>query len=232
MVFLSLWISCKETCGGSDPKTDTVKIDPRLFGVDPDFSIEASVAQQDLEVLKNAQEEVARANEEALKREQKEAEEFQQKEDLFQQARRRREEEKARCLLEEQAATERARTAEEALAAAGDRGLAPDAEAQRLEKLAAEAAEARERVNSWCKRNSFGGGMSSKKQTFMPLGVSKYPLHEAVAKNDKEMVELMVKLKVDRGAKNSKGQTPEDVARQNNTNGSMDNILAILQSPE
>lgn len=118
------------------------------------------------------------------------------------------------------------------MAAATHEDLAADAEVHRLEKLAAEAAEARERVNSWCKKNSFGGGMSSNRQALKPLGLSKYPLHEAVAKNDKEIVELMVKMKVDRGAKDSKGQTPEDIARKNNTNGSMDNILSILQSPE
>jgi len=187
MVFLSAWLSCKDTCGGYDPKTDTVKIDPKLFGGDEEnlqpseIPKDACFAQQELEMLKNAQDEVARANEEAAKREQKEAEEFQQKEDLFQQARRRREEEKARCLVDEQAATEPVQLAEEPPAPARDKELAVDAKAQRLEKLAAEAAEARERVNLWCKRNSFCGGMSSKKQTFLQVGVSKYPLHEAVA---------------------------------------------------
>jgi len=40
------------------------------------------------------------------------------------------------------------------------------------------------------------------------------------------------KVKVERGAKNCKGQPPDDLARKDDTDRSMDNILAILQSPE
>ena len=68
--------------------------------------------------------------------------------------------------------------------------------------------------------------MSSKKKSFM--SGTKFPLHEAVSKNNEQMVGLMVQLGADRALKNSKGQTAEDLARKMNKNGSMDSILAKL----
>lgn len=58
---------------------------------------------------------------------------------------------------------------------------------------------------------------------------SKFPLHVAVADKDVEMVECMILLGVDKAAKNSKGQTAEDLAAKLNKNGSMDVILASLK---
>ena len=57
---------------------------------------------------------------------------------------------------------------------------------------------------------------------------SKFALHEAVAKNNGEIVSLLVELGADKAVQNSKGLIAEDFARKINKGGSMDTIIAEL----
>merc|ERR1711959_453768 len=68
---------------------------------------------------------------------------------------------------------------------------------------------AQEKVDAWCKANGFSD-MHSKKKSFM--SGTKYPLHEAVAQSNEEIVGLLVQSGVDKDVKNSKGLTARDVA--------------------
>merc|ERR1719316_1059994 len=221
------------SCSESDPVSDTVKVD---------FS-KLTSGKENVQPLRNKtdevqkQEEKRRAQEELARQQQKEAEQRRQAEE---QARRRREEEEAERLRKEkarvaaeraaaEAAEEKERLRLEAERAAEEKARQEQEEAERAAHLEARRLEeerlAQEKVSSWCKANGFGD-MNSKKKSF--LGGSKFPLHEAVAKGNEEMVGLMVQLGADKGLKNSKGQTPEDLARKMNKAGSMDRVLAKL----
>jgi len=95
-----------------------------------------------------------------------------------------------------------------------------------LEKQRRQEEVDRETLNAWLKMNGFCA-VNSQKKSF--LGGSKFPLHEAVAKNDEEIVGLLVRVGADKCAKISKGQTPEDLARKISKDGSLSRILSILQ---
>lgn len=247
----SEWFSCKGPCAGSDPVSDTVKVDFSKLASEKENVQPMQVQNKTDEMQKR--EEKRRAQEELARQQQKEAEQRRQAEE---QARRRREEEEAERLRKEKVVREAAeRAAAEAAAAAAAEAAALAKAAEEKERLRLEAERAaeekarqeqeeaeraahleaqrleeerlaHEKVSSWCKANGFGD-MNSKKKSF--LGGSKFPLHEAVAKGNEEMVGLMVQLGADKGLKNSKGQTPEDLARKMNKAGSMDSILAKLE---
>jgi len=221
-----------------------VKVDAALFGQSEKENVQPLQIQKNTDEVQKAEEQKRAQAEELLRRQQKEEERRQVEE----QARKRREEEEvaAEHARRQQAAAERAAgeraAAEAAAAAAAERARAKEEQARmeaeraaeeksRQEREAAEAQKreeerlAQEKVNSWCKANGFGD-MNSRKKSFM--GGSKFPLHEAVAKNNEEMVGLMVQLGADKALKNSKGQTAEDLARKMNKGGSMDGVLAKL----
>jgi membrane protein involved in colicin uptake len=123
---------------------------------------------------------------------------------------------------EEQARVEAERAAAAAERARQERETAVRAEAKRQQ----EERLARDKVSAWCKLNGYSD-MNAKKKSLM--SGSKYPLHDAVAKNNAEMVGLLVQVGADKTLKNSKGQTPEDVATKMNKSGAMDGIIAVLR---
>jgi len=228
------WFSCKGKCGGSDPTSDTVKVDASLLTSEKENVQPLQVQAQ----RQREEEEKRRAQEEHRLQMQKEAERRQVEE----QARKRREAEEAR--RREQAAAERAAAEEAARAAAAK---AKEEEQRRLEaervanerarQEAEEAARLAEekhqeelatmsKINEWCKENGFADMHTKKKGGF--ISPSKFPLHEAVAKRNEEIVCLLLQYGADATVKNSKGQTPADLARKMNKGGSMDTILAKL----
>jgi len=157
--------------------------------------------------------------------------------------------EKRRCEEEAVRRREEQIAAEKAAAAAAAAAEARAREEQRLEaeRIAKEKARQEEqlewqryeeqrwaslKVAAWCKENGFAD-MNSKKKSFM--SGFKFPLHEAVAKhlsgvakNNEEIVGLMIQVGADKTVKNSKGQTPLDLAKKMNKTGSMDSIIAML----
>jgi len=237
--------ACKEYCTGSDPTSDTVKVNPALLAGGKENVQPQDVARNAHEEQKAKDQEERRRAEEKILQQQKEDERRQVEE----QARKRRaEEETKRQAAEREAAEAAERAVQDAAAAAA---ASAQQEQQRLEeeriaeekacqeREAAESAKAadelvaREKVQTWCKANGFKeGDMNSCKKSF--LRGSKFPLHEAVAKNNEEMVGLMVRLGADKGLKNSKGQTPEDLATQMNkkASGSMDAVIAHLTNSQ
>jgi len=212
-----------------------VKVDVSKLASDKE-NVQPVQIQNKTDEARKARENGKKAQEELIRQQQKEAAQRLQAEE---EAKRRRQEEEAERQRAEQAAAEAAAEREAFAAAAAE--AAERAEALRLgyaqerECLEREAAIVREQkqkrelateeVRIWCKANGFSD-MNSKKKSFM--SGSKFPLHEAVAKNNELMVHLMVYLGADRSLKNSKGQTAEDLATKMNKNGSMDDILSQL----
>jgi len=225
------WFSCKGACAGSDPTSDTVKVD-----------FASLAAEKENEKPATDQNKV---QEEAAKAEVKRAEEEQRKEQAEEQAKKRREEEQAARIREEKAVAER-RAAEEAARVAAEKARQEQErlEAQRLaeekvrqereasEQAAIEAQRleeegaAQEQLNQWCKANGFAD-MSFKKKSF--LSGARFPLHEAVTKKNEEIVGLLIRFGADTSAKNSSGKTALELAQKMNKNGSMDAVIAKLQ---
>jgi len=232
----SQWFSCKGACTGSDKVSDTVKVDVSKLASDKE-NVQPVQIQNKTDEARKARENEKKAQEELIRQQQKEAAQRLQAEE---EAKRRRQEEDAERQRAEQAAAEAAAEREAFAAAAAEAAeraeeqlrLEAAQEQERREREAAiveaqkqERERAAEKVNIWCKANGFSD-MNSKKKSFM--SGSKFPLHEAVAKNNELMVHLMVYLGADRSLKNSKGQTAEDLATKMNKNGSMDDILSQL----
>merc|ERR1712032_1179094 len=107
---------------------------------------------------------------------------------------------------------------------------ADEAEAARLAEEARirnekELREAQEQVNKFCKAKGFANMNAPKKKMF---GGKKFPLHTAVKNEDLGMVKSLIKCGANKDAKDSMGQTAQALAKKNDKNGSMAEILAAL----
>jgi len=255
---LSDWLNCSGTCAGSDPLLDTVKVDGNLLDSGKENVEPASALNQEPALKENENyEENYEAHKEPCDLSQAQLEQFWKQEERRQveeQARLRREAVEAAQVKKELAALERAAAEKRAAEAAAEAAAFVKAQEEelRLRKLQADtAAEAerarqqtqlqvdlsesekrkqeerlmRERIMAWCKSNGFSS-MNSMKRSFM--SGAKFPLHEAVARHNEEMVGLLVQMGADKEAKNSKGQTAEALAKKMNKRGSMDAIIARL----
>jgi len=227
-------------CGGSDPTSDTVKVDPALLSaagkenaqpknVVPEKAHEAQKAleeQQKREKELRAAEKRHKLEEGAKKMREEEEEKANRRREQEEQERQAAEVERvgrdavaaAKAKEEEQARLEKARVALEKVRA--DHEAAEKATKEEADQKAAE------QVAAWCKKNGFKD-MNTEKKGFM--SGSKHPLHVAVISKDAEVVRLMVQLGVDKTAKNSKGQTATDLGTKLNKDGSMDAILDNLR---
>jgi membrane protein involved in colicin uptake len=237
------WFACRGSCSGSDPLSDTVKVDAAVLvsGKENQQPVQCPNKVQDVRKEQDAQ---WGAQEEFRWLQEKQTEERRQLEET---RRRREEDEAARCREEQaaahRAASERAAAERAALEAAEELAAIEAAavvntraeEERRLEvarsaevkaQMLEENRLAQATVDAWCKANGFND-MNSKKSHFMRG--TKFPLHEAVARRNEDVVGLMIQVGVDRAAKNSKGQTAEDLARKLNKGGSMDGVLAMLR---
>lgn len=244
----SEWFACKDVCTGADPTSDTVRVDAALLAAEKENVKPSQTPQMSAAEAHAAQKNEQKLEEERVRQMQKEDERRQVEE----QANRRRAEEEAKRQRDEQLAVERVAAERSAAAAAAEAAAAAAAQASqeqlrldtaraaeekaRQEREAVEEArrlederQAQAKVAAWCKKNGFND-MSSKKSSCM--GGAKFPLHEAVAQKDSEMLALMVQLGADRGVINSKGQTPEALAVKMNKNGSMDGVLAKLKNSQ
>lgn len=237
---MAQWFSCNG-CAGSDPTSDTVKVDASLLAAAGKENVQPALAPEKAH-------ESHKVVEEQQKREQ-EMRAAEERRHLEEQAKRRREEEDAKRRREEEIAAERqalqeAAERERMVRAAAEADARAKAEQLRLEeervaeekaRMEREAAdeeakqkehEAGERVAAWCKKKGVKN-MSTKISSL--FSGSKFPLHVAVADKDVEIVGMMVLLGVDQTCTNSKGQTAKDLAAKLNKNGSMDAILASLK---
>jgi len=105
-----------------------------------------------------------------------------------------------------------------------DMCLAEDKSEQRL---AQEAAERKSLLDDFLAKNGFDGVSNKRRRTLRP---SIYPLHLAAEKGDAQLIGLLLEAGADRLMKDSRGQTPEEVARKKNRKGSHDEALAALSS--
>jgi len=217
-----------------------VKVDPKLFLGDNGDKENAQPLQLHKQGEEEAQQKFADARrkqaEEAAKRRKEEeaaAAARQQQEHL------RREAQKAAELKARQESEEKRREEDAAVAKMAAAAAAAAAEVQRLrqevqraaeeqaqrEREAAELVSAQGKVNEWCKSHGFHD-LKTQKKTYM--GARKFPLHTAVKHKQEEMVGLLLKCGADKLAKDSRKQTPSELAANMNKNGSHDQILALL----
>jgi len=61
------------------------------------------------------------------------------------------------------------------------------------------------------------------------MGGEKFPLHTAVKHSNQEMIRMMLFLGVQKDVRDSKSQTPTQLAAKLNTNGSHGQILTMLR---
>jgi len=244
-------MSCKG-CIGSDPTRDTVKVDPSLMlreQHDKENKQPVQLGKKSAEVEAEIQAQEQKAAEQRRKKAEEESRLRKEQEAAaaaFAEERRRQQQaadEKARLLRQEAeqkrreevaaaAAREAAAAAAAAVAAEEDRrnemAIQAAEEKTRRERAAIEAqeiAEAKTLINEWCKSSGFQE-MNSQKKTLR--GGTKFPLHTAVKHKNGEMVAMMLRCGANRDARDSKKQTPAELAAKLNTNGAYANIVAIL----
>lgn len=234
------WLSCK-TCSESDPTQDTVKVNLRNLNKENVQPVHQVVHFQkkktEQQLRREAEEDAAgRRNEEArvaaaaeTARLHKEAEKAAAERVLRAEAASRKAEEAARHEAFQREAAERAREEDAARYAAA---LAAEEDRQRIEavRVAQEQAalarkEAEDKANVWCKSHGYRD-MNAPKTTFR--GATKFPLHTAVKENNQEIVALMLTAGVHKEWRDSKEQTPSQLAAKLNINGSHNQILAML----
>jgi len=213
------WIagdSCKGSCIGSDPTTDTVRFVP------PDVSADQQEQERRQQEMAEKQEQLrlelerTRADELERQRQERERQERERKErqekERLEQERLAREREEERLRLEEQRRKE-----EEAVRL----------EAQRIEKerLAAQerARKDQEQLQSWLQKNKYAG-VNAKKTKLM---LTRYPLHEAVYQKDATALRLLLRFGADPAAKNTSGKTAQELA---NSTKASEEILAAFTS--
>jgi len=240
MGFFDQLAQCKP-CSQSDPTQDTVKVDPTMLASDkenvPNFKL------QELDDLFIKEKEAERLHKEQELREaeeiqrQAEAEAAEKKRRAEEEAMKKKEEEPARAAADASARKAAEKAEEEKRRLAREQFVAKQAEAEaarlaeeehaRQEALKEEERQrrAQAKVNAWCKANGYANVNSQKKKLF---GGAKFPLHEAVAKKDLELMKALIDCGAAKSAKNSKGQTASDLANKNNKDGSMNEFLAAL----
>jgi len=183
--------------------------------------LEAERREREMEAQR-AEEAQRRQEQEFKKRQEEEAlERLRQEEEEEEKARRRNEEEHEELQRREQEA-QRSREAEEV----AQRDLEEKERKQAEEQRVKEESEAKDRVDTWLKKNGFAS-VSAKKKSMMSWH---YPLHSAVTKNDSAMVQLLMRFDADPQIANSSKQTPRQLADKLNKKGSHNEILAVLPS--
>jgi len=230
---MASWFVCKP-CAGSDPTQDTVKVnikeldkenvqpaqlttksDPTVLEANEKKLAECRRKQAEDEA-KRRKEEAAAAEAQLLREQMKKAAE------MLAEAKTKREAEERALQAVEKAQREAAEEAQRVHQV--QQAAEEQAKQEEAVKLAAEVATAQEKVNAWCKQNSYRD-MNIQKKTMR--GATKFPLHTAVKHKNEMMVRDLVRCGADQGV-GSKQQTPKELAATLNKNRSHDEILALL----
>lgn len=85
--------------------------------------------------------------------------------------------------------------------------------------------EAEEKVTEWCQKHGFQD-MHTQKKTF--VGATKFPLHTAVKYKDHSIIRLMLLAGAQKNVKDSKMQTPSELAVKLNKDGSRNEVILML----
>merc|ERR1739848_24885 len=106
-------------------------------------------------------------------------------------------------------------------------GEAEAAEAEAAQKAAEKEEElklAQQEVQSWCKTRGFQD-VNAERKTFKG---KKYPLHSAVKHQDVKIVKQLIKCGARKDLKDSKGQTPAQLAEKLCNGGSKDGLAQSI----
>jgi membrane protein involved in colicin uptake len=240
------WLSCKG-CVGSDPTRDTVKINASQIANKENVTPlgaagknqSSSHTQECGKALEQGTQRWVELQEEAAKvrrwqqeaREAAEAAEARAAEE--EELRRKIEEEQRRRKLEEEVAARKAvevtRLREEARRASeeAERLLREAEAAEAAQKEEEEMRRAEQQVQVWCKAHGFQD-VNVERKTFKG---KKYALHTAVKHQESEMVKMLIKCGARRDLKDSRGQTPRQVAEKISKSGGKDGVSqAILDA--
>jgi len=207
-------IFCAGPCSGSNPTTDSVRVDLSALG-----------AAAEAERLRAEQEEAERLAREAQQRAEEERE---------------RQEEEERLRLEEQRAIEEAeRLEKERQRAAEEKARLEREEKARLEreeKARREEAERqareeqeRKEVAAFCQQHGFADISAPRRNGCTAWSAATtYPLHLAVELADAHIVGLLLKQGANTEQKNSTGKTAAQVAQKKDKNGSHREVKRLL----
>jgi len=223
MVFGQCKIDCKP-CHGSDPSTDTVKVDNTLLSqVSREASEQADKLQQKEQAEQEWQEQLAQERLASLQLAEQERVDAEMKQTTVEAEQKAAEEAEQAALQEQKRAAEaaKARKAAEAAAAAAQ---AAAAQAAAVAKSEVELAEAQAQVNEFLRVEGFKSVTAPRSRCCR----TSYALHKAVEDNDVEVVRALLRCQADRSLKNSAGRTPLELAKRLNKKGSHQPILDAL----
>mmetsp|Transcript_43249 Transcript_43249/g.78712 ORF Transcript_43249/g.78712 Transcript_43249/m.78712 type:complete len:244 (+) Transcript_43249:102-833(+) len=228
-------------CKPADPTSSTVKVNPALIGSDKENmnhqqlqSVAEMEAKKRVEQERQEQERAAREREarEKKAREQAEQREALRREQERKEVERREAEEAERRQREAEAIRQRmAAEAAAAEAARKKQEKEQEEEAQReKERLEQERArkerEDNEKVVAFLVSKGYGEDVNAKRKTFRK---HYYPLHDAVAAHDAELIRVLLAAGADPALRSSSGKTPLERAQKWNTDGSLDQVCSLLE---
>merc|ERR1712232_92708 len=104
------------------------------------------------------------------------------------------------------------------------RRKAEEEEQERL--LQEQVARDKAKLEAFLKEHGYSGANAKRTKMFK----TKYPLHTAVKINDPDMVRILLSAGADGSAKNSAGQTPAQLAKKSDKQGSHAGLLLALDS--
>mmetsp|Transcript_16027 Transcript_16027/g.37803 ORF Transcript_16027/g.37803 Transcript_16027/m.37803 type:complete len:218 (+) Transcript_16027:65-718(+) len=90
-------------------------------------------------------------------------------------------------------------------------------------------AEDAERLNAFLALKGYTGGPNCQRKQLRKFY---YPLHDAVASNNPDIVRLLLRARADPGLKSSSGKLPLDRARKLNKDGSYTAVVQVLQADD
>jgi len=205
---------CAGPCSGSDPTTDSVRVDISAVGAaaETERLRAEEAARREAEERLAEQEAQQRAEEERQRQEEEEClrleeQRAREEQERLEEERRRAAEEQARLEREEQARRE---------------------EAERQARLKEER-ERKEALHAFCQQHGFAD-ISGPRRTGCAVwsAATTYPLHWAAELADARVVGLLLKEGVDTKQKNSAGKTAAQVAQKKDKNGSHQEVKRLL----
>jgi len=222
-------------CGGSNPTTDTVKVNPTLLAESCDKAPLTHDQEREAEERCRREAEEQRLREEEEERRRREVEDQRRREEEEQeQQRRAAAEERARIERETAQAQELQRIKEEAelaerrtqeLRAAEEAAIKAEEDA----RIAEEARIVREKqdakVEAYLKAKGFKKGINEPKKSCLSTN---YALHVAVTEKNAEVVEALVVCGADTSVVNNKKLTPLQLAQKLDKKGSHMQVMTAL----
>mmetsp|Transcript_165 Transcript_165/g.253 ORF Transcript_165/g.253 Transcript_165/m.253 type:complete len:231 (-) Transcript_165:134-826(-) len=217
-------------CKPSDPATATVKVNPALInGADKENQLQQQQQQQAVAAEKERQQREEREQREREVREQQ----------LREQAEQQRRELERKEAERREAAERRQREEEVMQARWAEERRAAQAEQKRLEEAAQRKEEARkkellrkeqedaEKVKAFLQSKGYGEDVNGKRKTFRKYY---YPLHDAVAEHDAELIRVLLAAGADPTLRSSSGKTALERANKWNNDGSLSQVCSVLEA--